>query len=238
MKVLIAFVLGAVLATPALADDKRPNFTGCYVGAQAGYGATQNSTSLDVNAPSISLAGSLLDMPLSSQGGNIGLHAGCDLQFQQFVFGGFADYNWMSQKMEVTSPLLGALTTMPINPIARMDIDSMWTVGGRAGLVFGNTLAYALIGYTQMDSSDLTMLGSIGGTFGVPSFKGWTLGGGLATELAPNIILSAEYRWTRFDKVDVPLYVSGGYSISMGMQPEMHTAMARLSYRFSLPGLQ
>ena len=63
----------------------------------------------------------------------------------------------------------------------------------------------------------------------IPTLEGWTFGGGIATEIMPNIRLSAEYRYARFDKVDVALTPGA----SLGLQPDMHTAMARLSYAFS-----
>lgn len=220
----------AIILIGAHTSVNAQGWTGCYVGVQAGYGATHHDVSLDVvtGGPS----GSLLDVPLSSQGGQIGLHGGCDIQVQKLVVGAFADYNWLSQSLEITSPLGGAFFP-GLNPIAKLDLDTMWTVGGRAGLLVGasnSTLVYGLVGYSKMDVSDLQLLGTLGGSFAVPSLEGWTFGGGIAVDLGSNIRLGAEYRWTRFDKIDIPLFAAGGNSISIGSQPEMHTAMARLSY--------
>lgn len=206
-------------------------FSGCYIGAQVGYGATNYDTSLDVIAPA-PFGGTALQAPFSSQGGSIGAHVGCDMQIQKFIVGAFADYSWLSQKMEVTSPLLAGLGGGALNPIARIDLDTSWTVGGRAGLVIApSTAAYVLLGYTKMTTSDgFTLLGTASGTFAMPSFEGWTYGGGLMTEISKGIRLSAEYRYTRFDRVDVAVIPN---ALSIGIQPDMHTAMARLSYSFN-----
>lgn len=211
------------------------NFSGCYLGAQVGYGSTNLDTSLDLTAPA-PFGGTALQAPFSSQGGSIGAHAGCDVQIQRFIIGAFADYSWLSQTMEVTSPLLAGLGGGALNPIAKLELDTSWTVGGRVGLVIApSTAAYVLLGYTKMSatSDGLTLLGNLGGNFALSSFEGWTYGGGLMTEIAKGIRLSAEYRMTRFDRVDVGV-IPG--LLSVGIQPDMHTAMARLSYAFDLAG--
>lgn len=214
-------------------------WSGCYVGGHIGYGATHYGTSVDVATPGLS--GSLLDLPLSSQGGTVGLGGGCDLQLQRLVVGAYGDYSWVRQTMEITSPLLAGLGGGALNPIARLELDTSWTVGGRAGLLLGadsSTLAYVLVGYTRMDAADgLTLLGTVGGSFAVPTFEGWTYGGGISTELAKNIRLTAEYRFTRFDRVDVPVVTSPAGSLSIGMQPDMHTARLGLSYAFTWDGI-
>lgn len=228
MAVLLA--AGMIAAMPAQAQ-----WTGCHVGAHVGYGATHHDTSLDVVTPG--LAGSALNVPLSSQGGAVGLGAGCDLQLQKLVIGAFGDYSWLSQTMEVTSPLLAGLGGGALNPIARLELDTSWTIGARAGLLLGqanSTLVYGLIGYTRMDTANgLTLLGTAGGTFGVPTFEGWTYGGGVSTELAKNIRLTAEYRYTKLDSVDVPVLAGPGGSLSVGIQPDMHTARLGISYAFT-----
>lgn len=241
MRRLIGMVVALVCAAgPVMAQDwkttvekaQSANFTGCYIGGHVGYGATNYDTTLDITgAPPF--AGTALQAPFSSQGGAIGAHAGCDLQVQKFIIGVFGDYSWLSQKMEVTSPLLAGLGGGALNPIARIELDTSWTVGGRAGLVIApSTAAYVLLGYTKMTTADgLTLLGTAGGNFGMPSLEGWTYGGGLMTEVSKGIRLSAEYRYTRFDRVDVGVIPN---VLSVGIQPDMHTAMARLSYAFSL----
>ena len=237
---LIGLIAALVCAAgPVLAQDwktavekaQATTFSGCYIGAQVGYGATNYDTTLDVTGTP-PFSGTALQAPFSSQGGSIGAHVGCDMQIQKFIVGAFADYSWLSQKMEVTSPILAGLGGGALNPIARIDLDTSWTVGGRAGLVIApSTAAYVLLGYTKMTTSDgLTLLGTAGGTFAMPSFEGWTYGGGLMTEISKGIRLSAEYRMTRFDRVDVSVIPN---ALSVGIQPDMHTAMARLSYSFN-----
>lgn len=215
----------------AKADTPAAKWTGCYVGAQAGYGATHHDTSLDLTSPGLS--GSILELPLSSQGGLVGVHAGCDMQVQQLVFGAFADYSWLSQTMSINSPLLGQFVA-GLNPLARIELDTTWTVGGRAGLIVApNTLVYALVGWTRLDTTDLTLVGG-NLTAGVPTLEGWTFGGGIDVEIAKNVRLGAQYRYTHFDSADIGILSGGGGSLSMDLQPDMHTVQGRLSYKFDI----
>ncbi len=239
---LIALMVGVAASLPVLAQggwtttvQSPSKWSGCYIGAHLGYGATHHDTSVNVAGTGSPLDGTLLSLPLSSQGGQVGLGGGCDIQLQQFVIGAFGDYSWLRQGMEITSPVLAGIGGGALNPIAKLDLDTSWTVGGRAGLLVGpsqSTLVYALLGYTKMDTSGLTLLGSIGGSFAVPTFEGWTYGGGISTALANNIRLTAEYRYTNFDRVDVPVLSTPGGSLSIGMQPDMHVARVGISYMF------
>jgi len=218
----------------AKADTPAAKWSGCYVGVQGGYGATHHDTSINVAGTGTPLDGSLLDIPLSSQGGLVGMHAGCDMQVQQIVFGIMGDYNWQSQTMEINSPVLGGLIP-GINPIARLAMDTSWTVAGRAGLVVApNTLVYGLVGWTRLDTGDLTL---VGGNLvaSVPTMEGWTFGGGVDVALTPNIRLGAQYRYTHFDKSNIAILSTPGGSLSLGAQPDMHTVQGRLSYQFNLP---
>jgi len=218
----------------AKADAPAAKWTGCYVGAQAGYGATHHDTSLILSGTGSPLDGSLLELPLSSQGGTIGLHAGCDMQVQQLVFGVLGDYNWLSQSMEINSPVLGAIIP-GLNPLARIELESSWTIAARAGLVVApNTLVYALVGWTRMDTSDLSLVGgNLIAT--VPTLEGWTFGGGVDIALTNNIRLGAQYRYTNFDTADIGILSGGGAALSMAVQPDMHVVQGRLSYSFNLP---
>ena len=239
MKKLLALIAVMAFGSPLAAQGFKtevikPDSTwqGCYVGAQVGYGATNYDTTLDVSGTP-PFSGTALQVPFSSQGGAVGVHGGCDMQVQKFVFGVFGDYNWLNQKMEVTSPLLAGLGGGALNPIARIELDTSWTVGGRVGLVVApSTLVYGLVGWTRMDTAGgLTLLGTVGGNFAVPTFEGMTFGGGIDVEIAKNMRLGVQYRYTHFDRVDVAVIPN---ALSVGIQPDMHTAMARLSYSFGI----
>ena len=213
-------IIGALalfIASPASAG-----FSGCYIGAQAGMASTNSATSIDLTG-----TGSLLDVKgLGSSGGLFGVHAGCDVKIQQFVVGAFGDYGWHNQVMEISSPLLAT-------QIARLEVDTQWTIGGRAGIAFtDSTLVYGLVGWTRVETSDLSILG---GALVAPvkAFDGWTFGGGISTEIMPNIRLSAEYRYAKLDKQDIVLVPA---VLSVGVRPESHTAMARFSYVFDFSG--
>lgn len=218
---LKAFLIAA-LALGLTACKANAAWTGCYVGAQAGVAATNTATGFDVAG-----AGTLLDIKgLGASGGVFGVHAGCDVKIQQFVVGGFADYAWHNQAIEINSPLLGG-------QIAKLSAENQWTIGARAGIAFTDaTLVYGLIGRTSMQMGDLEVLNGAA-AFDVKSFEGWTYGGGLATEIMPNVRLAIEYRYAKFDKQTVDLIP--GF-LSTTLRPDQHTVQGRLSYNFDLFG--
>lgn len=219
---LKSLIAAAFAAAFAFAAPAQAGWTGCYVGAQAGVASTNADTSFDVVG-----AGSILEMSgLGTAGGVFGVHAGCDVQIQKFVVGAFADYAWHNQAIEINSPLLLA-------NIGKVETESQWTVGARAGIAFTDaTLFYGLVGYTQVNTSDLSVLNGAA-TFGLEAFKGWTFGGGIASEIMPNVRLTLEYRYAKLDKQTVDLIP--GF-LATTIQPDQHTAMARLSYAFSFAG--
>lgn len=218
MMAALAAAVSIAVAMPAQAQNQ-----GFYVGANVGMTATKTDTSLDV--PTV---GTLLSIQgLGSAAGAIGLHGGYDVRIGQFVVGVFGDYQWHNGKIDISIPLAA------VN-VANLTFDTQWSVGGRAGIVFGQTLVYGLVAYTKLDSSDLSLLNATL-VAAVPAFTGWSVGGGLETEIAPNIRIGAEYRYTKFDRADIPLG-PGGF-LTMGLQPETHSAMARVSYAFPIPGL-
>ena len=217
--VLLAFALAIGMAGPASAEWK-----GCYLSAGVGMSATNNTTDL-VSDGTWAPPGKVLTIGGLGSSGRLGaLGAGCDIQIDKFVVGGFADYAWHDQKFEISSALLPGT-------LASLDINNQWTVGGRAGVVFGNALVYGLAGYTKVETSGVVVpVANL--TLALPAFTGWTFGGGIETPLIENLRISIEYRYTRLDAQSVGL--GGGSGLALQMQPEIHTAMARLSYGFNL----
>lgn len=196
---LLALAMVIVTAKPARAQGLQ-----AYVGVQAGYGMADTSVSSPL-LPGASLDG------LGSKGVLGGFHGGLDMQMPSSIWfvGVFGDYTW--QKVDFS-----------INPVLTARLGDSWTIGGRAGFLSGKSKYYGLLGYTQAESS----LNVAGVT--MPTFKGITYGLGTSYNLANNLALSLEGRYTRFDSANVMSVVD--------LQPDQMSIMARLSLQLgSLP---
>lgn len=217
MKTRLLLLAAASLLTvaPANADAPAPRWTGCYVGVGLGMASSVHETGLDVGGATL-----LTIDGLGSSGVAVAGHVGCDLQLQQFVIGAFADYTWHDQTWQASSPLIGGT-------LASMSIDTQWTVGARAGVVMSNVLVYGLVGYTEVQVGAISV--PLAATsFAVPDMSGWVFGGGAEIALGNGLFLAGEYRYAMLDRVVAPITTGVG----IGIETEMHTAMARLSYRF------
>lgn len=207
----------------AFAAPASAGWTGCYIGAHGGLTASNLNTDLTVVG-----AGSLLNIDgLSASGNEYGLQVGCDYQMNQFVLGAFADYSWYNADFSISSPLAGL-------SLATTGLDTSWAIGGRAGwLVNKSTLIYGLVAWSQMDMQPINVLS---GTFVLPlgSTDGISVGGGIETELMPNVRLKLEYRYTQYDKITAPI-VPG--FLNLDVEPEVHAVRLGISYAFTVPGI-
>lgn len=220
---MLAVVASALLigagGSAAFADSPRVNWTGCYVGLNAGVASTTNSASIDVSG-----GPSLLSVDgLGSNGGAFGGQVGCDMHAtKSIVIGVFGDYTWHNQDWSIGSGLLGGT-------LATMSVDNQWTIGARAGvLVHDNALVYALIGYTEVQTSGVHVP-LLSTSFGARDFTGISVGGGMEVAVGGGLFLTGEYRYSRFD-AETGDIIPG--LVSLRMEPEMHAFTGRLSYRF------
>lgn len=126
-------------------------------------------------------------LPLGTAGFGAAIGGGCDLIWNQFVLGAFADYTFLKKDTAITSG--GLATTLPFG--------NEWTVGARAGVFVKGALVYGLAGYTVADARSLAMPG--GPTYAFSGPRGMTLGGGLEIDLGNRWTAGLEYRHTGFD---------------------------------------
>jgi outer membrane immunogenic protein len=189
-------------------------WTGFYIGAGAGSGAVVHD--LTVNVP----AGSLLDFDGIGGQGYLGtVIVGYDQQISSnMVVGIFSDYDFSNISSDL-SALGGAFN-------ASLAHKHTWSIGGRAGLLSSpSTLWYGTAGYTQA-KFDLT---STIGSLNVPEFKGYFVGGGVESQIAPGWSVRAEYRYSQFDRESV---FNVPAVIDVGLEPSMHTTRLSLTYKF------
>ena len=172
-----ALLIGSMSYANAQSSSK---WTGCHVGGSIAAVSVNNRFS-----------GSGFGVDTGAQGGGLGVGVGCDMALpdSSIVLGLFGDFLWMNADSRANL----------YHYSAKLDYNHQWTVGGRAGtLLTPDVLAYALVGYTELDTSNLR--------FGyhnisVGTFSGYTVGGGLETAFGENMLVGLEYRYSDLDSV-------------------------------------
>jgi outer membrane immunogenic protein len=218
---LPALALLAVSAGSALAADLPrkapmmapatfigPSWTGCYVGAGAGY-VMFNNDSTDVTDP----GGIPTGVPSTTYGGRgwFGtVQVGCDYQIgSRWVVGVFGDYDFSSIK--------GDHALVTLTGFGGEDkLDSSWAVGGRIGwLVTPQFLTYFSGGYTEASFNQLNLFapGASAPTYFIAdrTLQGWFIGSGVEYNFGwlPGLTWKTEYRVSEFDDSHNPILNSG-----------------------------
>jgi len=176
----IALATLAVLAL-GIVPASAANWTGCYGGVVGSYNAR------------------VVGDTWGSEGPGVGVVAGCDIQLQKFVVGGWGQYDWRRFEWK------------PFGASIDIDVDG-WAAGGRAGyLVTPDALAYALVGYTDLNMS--------GGP--AANGDGLVVGGGAEFSLGDGLFLRTEYQHATLD-------VSG-----TAMDPNIHSGRVGVLYRLN-----
>lgn len=169
--IVVAALLAASAATPALAQDKAP-FTGPRVEGLAGWDRVQNNGHDD--------------------GIHYGLGAGYDFQAGGAVLGIEAEAADSSVKQCV-----GSSTVADPKVCAKAGRDLY--VGGRVGTVVGgNTLLYAKAGYTNAQAKLTSNDGTGQTTLGKTNLDGVRVGAGAEYAIGPNSFVKTEYRYSNY----------------------------------------
>jgi outer membrane immunogenic protein len=192
--------LSFALAGPARAETPA-RWSGLSIGAHGGGDLTHTeATAFGVGIDGLGGRGALA-------GGQIGLD--WHLPGTQVVIGAGADASWSTAKFTVSPGLLEA------------KLEQSWVVYGRLGLALGAVMPYVLGGYTQAEAS-----ASLSGSDYSKTLTGWIGGAGLQYAVSEHVSLGAEYRFTRFDSVDV-----GGIAI---LDTDRHSLRALVNWRLDL----
>lgn len=208
------FLLFVFLSGAARADE--PRWTGCYVGAAAGYAASTTDVGLDVDG-----VGTLASVNgIGADGATGTLTAGCDVRKDRVVLGVWGDYTWHDATWDVSDPGAGN--------IASLDLDRQWAIGGRAGvLVTPGTLVYGLVGYTRAELGDLDVP-ALAVSFPTSSLDGWIVGGGAELALDRGFFLDLRYTYSDFNSSSIDI----ADPISIGLDTQIHAARVGLTYKF------
>ena len=212
---LVAAVCLPVFAAHAGDHYRTFNWTGFYVGANAGVavGEADTVTGIDstifgtpVNRP---VYGAAMSPSFNPHGFSGGLQAGYNAQIGHVVLGGEVDFGAMrlddSAAVSVAPPASVTLTSL-----TSVKTDWLFTVRTRVGFAADRLLVYSTGGlamtnfkYAQFNIFDPACGGTGCNETGTSSSwkAGWTIGGGFELALTSNVTVKGEYLYADFGSV-------------------------------------
>ena len=227
VRLALASVSTIALTAAARAQSPVYNWTGFYVGANAGgtWGRASTQHAINCNVPFFTAAVCSSSPANTALGNAVAANMGGAFTGSGLTFGGQLGYNWQVGlavfgleadggyfNFNASRTVSGPATyrgdpTKTYVATSSVDSDFLFTFRGRSGATFGNLLAYATGGLavTRLNVghtfSDNTIIPN-SGTWGSSSTRvGWTIGGGLEYALGNNWSVKAEYLYLNFGKV-------------------------------------
>ena len=222
---------------PAPVVAVAPSWTGCYLGAGGGGALTTNDHNDYATGTTIAAGPNLTT---GARGWLGTVQGGCDYQFNNFVVGAFADYDFMSVTGTVST-----LGTFSPSLSGTQKQDQQWAVGVRAGyLVLPQLLTYVSGGYTQAhwQSTNLSFFGvaTPSGVLPGDTKGGWFIGTGdeyALTGFLPGLFWKTEYRYSEFDRSNVNESFGGALlGVSQTQKFRENSVRSELVYRFNWAG--
>jgi outer membrane immunogenic protein len=209
-----------VLSTPSWAADAPYDWTGAYIGLQAGHGWGDSVTSIfldTVDEPSVP------DGPADIEGFIGGLHAGWNWEFDNLVFGLEADANLANIDGSFTFEDELELTT---------DIQAAGSLRGRIGFAVDRALIYGTGGLAVADVElGVVTVGELMREEKSQSYFGYTVGAGVEFVFTDDLSTRIEYRYTDLGNENFNwATVFSGYNADYDI--DFHSVQAGLSWHF------
>jgi outer membrane immunogenic protein len=201
------------------------NWTGFYVGGNAGYGWGRSSQVGDLTA----LATGTANMSGAIAGGQIGTL----VQSGFGVLGIEADLQGSWQKGSFASP--GTFGGAPYLLNETNSLRWFATARGRAGVAQDRFLAYGTAGVAYGEfRNDEVVTGSLTGTSPFSTYRfGWVVGGGLEFMLARNWTLRGEYLHIDFGSFTQAFIVTtGGVSTTANINYKVTNDIVRIGVNY------
>jgi outer membrane immunogenic protein len=221
----IAAAAAAVwLGTGGIALAQAFNWTGFYVGANAGWLSGNISDGFFTDTPST------LFSPGRNDHGAAGFFGGYQLQSGNWVIGAEAGFN-AALDSDYSKKAIGPDCNIGTgNYTCDGRVNNFFTAGGRLGWAFERWVVYGVGGYAR--GLVQTSVLSAGGPRNMASgyADGWYAGGGIDYALYRNIFLGVEYR--HYDLGDV---IQGGdvFSDRRQLSVTADSVMARLTIKLA-----
>jgi len=204
------------------------NWSGLYVGVNAGYGWSD----ADWQGPAAFFG--VNTFSTDPRGGLVGGHIGYQHQWGHIVAGVEVSYD----KAWLRDTVVGPVPVFPADSF-KTEINDLLLIVGRLGYATHNFLLYGKAGFAsgEVELSGVSGAPVAGVTFNQSErLTGWTAGAGVEFMLSRNLILGVEYNYVRLDNEGFDMR-SGGTVVGIPLfvnldDVRIHTAMARLSYKF------
>jgi outer membrane immunogenic protein len=230
------------------------SWTGCYVGAQVGWGWERDR--IRQHGESVFIANTILtsnsDGHADSHGAVLGGQAGCDYQAGSWVFGvqamglgtnitGISQDPHNGQRRSFLAPFNGGSIATRTNYLA--------SVTGRLGFTGWSPQVMGYIkgggAWTQVQydlrNADLRFAPDPNSALFTTGFSGWTVGGGFEWMVATSWSAFVEYNYYSFSEKLVASVNNGvvlgvGLANSLWARPQISTVTVGLNYRFNSGG--
>ena len=242
-KVLLASACLFALAAPASAADlaarpytKAPvaiasvyNWTGFYIGANAGGGSSHNCWDL-TNVGGIAVSPAVAEGCHDATGAVVGGQVGYRWQSANWVFGLEAQGDWANLKGSNTS------TPAALAPLVNQTkIDAIGLFTGQVGYAWNNVLVYVKGGAAVTHNKYNGILAGITLDTANETRWGGTVGTGIEFGFAPNWSVGVEYNHLFMGKHTDTFTFLGVNTRSDSIKQDVDMATVRLNYRFGGP---
>jgi outer membrane immunogenic protein len=241
------------VATPALAQDYPPIWSGLYVGIHGGWASGDVNLDLSHTTGAI-IYGDPFDPPhrslTGSDAGMAGVQVGASHQMGRLILGIEADASWTDLDATGTFATTDAGPCAP-NACTQWQVDTsleaMGTIRGRLGILLKPTLllygtgglAWGLTDTTQVSHHNGPNFPDAGGVVsGDSQHIGWTAGGGLEWRLSPRWSIKGEYLYVDLGEAGTQLTGTVSptsttpWAESFKQDLELHTVRAGLNFHF------
>jgi outer membrane immunogenic protein len=188
------------------------NWSGLYIGANAGWGFANASATATFLGASATASESLNGFV---GGGQVGLN----YQFGVAVIGVEADFDGSTQSLTTTSGFITATDQIP------------WlaTVRGRVGAAFDRVLVYATGGFGYGEFKSTVTAAGFGSASDSQSHAAWTAGAGIEVGITNNLSGRIEYLY--LDTGNIPIASIG----ALGITGRVQDNIVRAGLNFRLP---
>lgn len=198
------------------------SWTGPYLGFGTGYSVAHKQETFAPEA-------SILNNPVSNDGGFISASVGYDYQFRQrFVVGAFADADLSN--LSYNDKLTISDTTLYESHGGFKDI---LMVGGRLGyLTTPDTLLFVSGGYANagMRETTITVLGSGATLYDDKRISGAFIGAGVESKIWDSLSIKAEYRYIDLASENLELFPGSSFATAR-IDPDIQTGRLSLNWR-------
>lgn len=242
---LVAFAGAATAADLPVRVQAPPpppvwNWSGCYMGLNAGYGWGRNNFKDATETSAVGTVFSFTDFDFNSKGAFGGGQFGCNWQVSAAVFGVETDIQWAGVKGSVLFPsAIFNFADPNFNTEVTSELRYFGTVRGRIGYSFAPwALLYATGGFAYGEVHSKLSFPSANGVANTffdearRTHYGYAVGGGWEALLTPRLSVKAEYLYVDLG-AGTHQFVIDGDTYSWSERLRMHTV--KLGLNFLLP---